>query len=198
MVADGAASVIGDVPTLIALEVRQIHRLVIRAAERCDEHQLAWRPLPRALPAGFHVWHIARWADRLQAQIPDASEELRELLGQGREVWEARRLVREWGLDGRQLGAGDTGTGLTDEESEYVRLPGRQPLLSYCEEVLALTNRAVASLSDELLLLECFDRSGRQLRMGAVVLEHLSHTSRHLGMVEALLGAQGLRGTLTE
>jgi len=43
----------------------------------------------------------------------------------------------------------------------------------------------------------CTDLYGRPSILAAVLLGHVTHLSRHLGMMEALKGIQGSRGTAT-
>jgi hypothetical protein len=42
------------------------------------------------------------------------------------------------------------------------------------------------------------DSDGDSTTLGASIAGQLSHTARHLGMIECLRGIQGLRGTATD
>jgi hypothetical protein len=71
----------------------QLHEQVLRQANRLSDEQLAWRLNVHTPSISFHLWHIARWADRLQARIPDMSPQMTERLGKATEVWETERMT---------------------------------------------------------------------------------------------------------
>ena len=43
----------------------------------------------------------------------------------------------------------------------------------------------------------CTDLYEQKTSIGTVVMSHLTHANRHLGMIEALKGMLGVRGTAT-
>ena len=47
------------------------------------------------------------------------------------------------------------------------------------------------------VLLGYTSRYGRHGLIGESLVSHLGHISRHLGMIEALIGVQGMEGTAT-
>jgi len=55
---------------------------------------------------------------------------------------------------------------------------------------------AAAAATEEIFATPCTDLYGRTNPIGSVVIGHLSHAGRHLGMIEALRGLRG-RGTAT-
>ena len=77
-------------------------------------------------------------------------------------------------------------------------LPVKDELLGYGQGVFSAADQVVASL--EARQLQAARQSiwvEREETVGWDILFHLSHASRHLGMMEALRGVQGLRGTAT-
>ena len=58
--------------------IARLHEQVLKLATRLSDEQLAWRLNLHTPSISFHLWHIARWADRLQARIPNMSLEMRE------------------------------------------------------------------------------------------------------------------------
>ena len=47
------------------------HQAILRLVEDISDEMLAKPPSATAPPIGWHVFHIARWADRLQASLPN-------------------------------------------------------------------------------------------------------------------------------
>jgi hypothetical protein len=89
--------------------IARLHEQVLKLANRLSDEQLAWRLNVHTPSISFHLWHIARWADRLQARIPDMSPEMTERLGQVAEIWETEKLTGSWEIAVSALGYGDTG-----------------------------------------------------------------------------------------
>jgi hypothetical protein len=55
----------------------------------------------------------------------------------------------------------------------------------------------VGSLADDELGRSCIDLYDEESTIGEVVVGHISHVARHLGMIEGIVGALGGRGTAT-
>jgi uncharacterized damage-inducible protein DinB len=166
------------------------HEQVLRLVEALDDRTFVWRPNNTAPPIAFHVWHMARWADYLQELITGARGQL----------WDEERLSEKWGLSGADLGFAETGMGLGDDVSGSLRLPMKQVLLEYVRVAFARAEQAVAGMTDEDFDRKVEDRrevEGREMGIGEAILSWLKHENRHLGMIECMLGVQGLRGTAT-
>ena len=110
-------------------------------------------------------------------------------------IGEMEQLVERWSLAAFDLGGDATGMGMADEVSAALRLPAKDPLLDYARRAFEAANRAVEAADEEQLREDCEDLYGRQTSVGGAVLSHLAHVNRHLGMIEALRGVRGLRGT---
>src|SRR5262249_1308433 len=93
----------------------RLHEQVLTLANRLSDEQLTWRLNVHTPSIAFHIWHIARWADRFQARIPNMSPRMRERLGQATEVWETERMTGSWNIAVSALGYGDTGMEMSDE-----------------------------------------------------------------------------------
>jgi uncharacterized damage-inducible protein DinB len=166
------------------------HEQVLKVVEPLDEGAMTWRPNDTAPSVAFHVWHMARWADYLQELITGAPGQL----------WETDRLSEKWGLSGADLGFAETGMGLDDDASGSLRLPKKQMLLAYVRAAFARAEQAVAGITDEDFASVVEDRhevEGREVEIGEAILSWLKHENRHLGMIECMLGVQGMRGTAT-
>ena len=71
-------------------------------------------------------------------------------------------------------------------------------MLGYCDRVLLVTaDGALAAIGDEQMHESVTDADGQGVVLGEAIADQLSHTARHLGMIECLRGMQGLRGTAT-
>lgn len=174
----------------VAVVYSSTHEQVLKVVEGLDDRQLMWRPSKTAPCIGFHLWHLARWADYLQEMISDT----------GGQIWETEGLAAEWGLGDADLGFAGTGMGLDDDASASLPLPRKDVLLQYARRAFAQADQAVGILSDE-----DFDRTVRdrheaewkEAEIGDAVLSWFKHDNRHLGMIECMLGVQGLHGTAT-
>jgi hypothetical protein len=181
----------------IARRRQEIYALALAIVADLADAQLAWSPGPAAPAIRFPLWHLARWADRVQAHLAGATAELTVRLGAAQEIWSVERLAAGWGLVADSLGFGESGMGLDDTASAALPLPGKAALLAYATRAFAAADRAVGVLDDTQFATPCRDLLGRETTVGGAVLNHLLHASRHLGMIEALCGVQGLRGTAT-
>ena len=180
------------------------HRNVLEAVAELDEDQMRWRP-PRTNSIGFNVWHIARWADHMQAVVGALTPGLRQRLGPGSELWAREDLSSRWGFPADKLGSAQTGMGMDEGASAELPLPRKHDLLAYATRAFEAADRSVRSVQDEDLARGAeFDPATIPWTSandyGTVVgwiLGGIRHDSRHLGMIEALKGAMGMRGTAT-
>jgi uncharacterized damage-inducible protein DinB len=63
------------VPTLLE-EIAWIHASLISTTEELDDDLVREHPGARAPSIGFHLWHMARWADVFHARLPGFAPEL--------------------------------------------------------------------------------------------------------------------------
>ncbi len=180
-----------------------------QVAERVGEQQALILAVTRDLTAvqltavanlhapaiGFHLWHIARWADIVQAHLPSMGTE--PGTAQSQEIWEREGLAAQWSLANVELGYRDTGMGLTDDAAQALALPDGATLLAYAARTFAAAAQATLAVDDERFVRSGRDPLGREITVGGAVINHLLHLGRHLGMIEALRGVLGLHGTAT-
>lgn len=176
---------------------RRTHDALLRVVDDLTDEQLTHGGGLSSPSIAFHLWHAARWADLLQSKIPGMTAELGKRLGKGCQIWEVEALANQWGLDSSTLGEGSNGMGMDDNVSASLPLPGKEQLADYARRVFEQANQAIAAVDDEQLNASCIDLYGRETSVAAAVISHLRHLNRHLGMIEALRGVQGLRGTAT-
>jgi hypothetical protein len=176
---------------------RRSHEAMLRLAQDLSAAQLKQQPSTTSPSIAFHVWHLARWADLLQSRIPGMTVGLGTKLGKGRQIWDAEGLAQEWGFAQFDLGGEATGMGMDEDVSAALPLPDRERLLGYAQRAFEAANRAVEAADEDALRESCTDLYGRETSVGAAIVGHLAHVNRHLGMIEALRGVHGLKGTAT-
>jgi hypothetical protein len=166
------------------------HELLLKLIVGLDDQQIRWKPNKTTPSIGFHVWHLARWADYVQEMIT----------GTGPQIWEKEKLAAQWGFGDTNLGFAETGLGMDEDVSASLPFPNRDVLLDYAQKAFKEADHAVDTISDDQFHRRVQDRHGaewKELAIGDAVLNWLVHDSRHLGMIECMLGVQGLRGTAT-
>lgn len=173
----------------------RLHDLIMSVVERASDAQMTWRPAPAAHNLSYTLWHLARWADHLQSQLPEMNEVLRQRLGSRPQIWERDGLTRAWGFPQGPLGEEDSGMLLADELAAALPLPEKTVLADYARRVFQAADETISSLDDTLLALSNENNAGETV-LGAVLV-HIVHESRHLGEMEYLLGLQGQPGTAT-
>jgi DinB superfamily len=169
----------------LRLEGEEAHRRVLLLVDPLDEEQLRRRARPSAPSIGFHLWHLARWAD-YDAQLIDGRTQ----------VWQQRGLALQWGMQPAGLGEAETGTEMGDEVSE-LSWPDKAALLGYAHEAFAARQDAIRGLVPESLLQPIHSPHISDNSKLDLLFTHLSHDNWHLGMIEAMRGFLGLRGTAT-
>ena len=196
---------------IVVQRIHRVHAYLVDVTDELTGEQLARRMTPTATPAGWHLWHIARWADRLQASHPNRRFSPDAPWDQSRQIWKIDKLASRWGLSPERLGILETGAGMADDDAAMIPRIGKDALLDYARRSFRAANDAVVALSpvaddDRNSIQEySIDRQQREVAAAGgarvpVVADlafHLTHANRHLGMIEALRGLLDLRGTAT-
>jgi hypothetical protein len=121
----------------------------------------------------------------------------RELDGTGDpvpEVWVSQGWAQRFGFADRDLGFGETGMALADDAWEDLPVPERDVLVGYARAAFGEANQVIKAAGAETDR-PCTDLYGSPGTIADVLVAHLSHASRHLGMIEALIGLTGRPGT---
>jgi hypothetical protein len=179
----------------------QNHTFILSFAEKLTDAQLTWQAAPGALSIAFFLWHLARWADHLQAAVPGMTPELSRLLPPGRQIWEKDHIASQWGFSEGNTGFGETGMEMDEAEAARLVFPPKEILLDYVRQAFSAAEQAVSAI-DEVQFMAAeqpqpmtegvWSPGGT---VGSAVMSHLTHAARHLGMMECLLGLQTGSGT---
>jgi DinB superfamily len=180
-----AASGPRDHTAILAGRMAITHRHLLEAAEKCTDEDLAWHPGPTSPPIAFHLWHAGRWADRWAEAVSGKPQR-----------WHREGLPTKWDFPA-DAGTGGTGMELPDDEAAALPFPGRDQLTTYLRGAFSDLEQAVGALDDETIRRDADDLIGAQAPLDDSLIRHLSHVSRHLGMIEALRGLRGVHGSAT-
>lgn len=173
-----------DHTSILAGRLTITHKELVEAASACTDEDLTWRPGPTSLPIAFHLWHCGRWADSWA-----------EAVGGNAQRWQREDLTTKWGFTATRAGA--IPEWWPDEEAATLPFPGRDQLATYLRGAFSDLEQAIGSLDDETILREADNLHGEAAPLEDSIIRHLSHISRHLGMIEALRGLRGGHGTAT-
>jgi len=191
--------------------IRSAHRWLIDATTALPEETLFRRFGPTAPPIGWHLWHISRWADRVQASLPRSSDAEGYRPNPNAGIWERESMAAEWDLDPRTLGTLEEGSGMTHEDAAALpRTIGKPALVDYATRVFAAFDAGLDELTDDAMRAtrtsvmeyeiregKVYKAPGKETTLAADLGFHLSHANRHLGMIEALRGLADQEGTIT-
>lgn len=186
---------------VIIQRIHQVHNWLIKSVEELSEEEFCQPPSAAAPPIGWHLWHTARWADRLQASLQQDGDP-------NDDIWNREQLVSKWGLDGKQFGKLETGTRMGDAYAEEMtRTAGMAALTDYARSVFAALDEALNGLTTEQMHAERISimwdpdpsvhSPTKETTTVADLGFHFSHANRHLGSIEALRGLSGEAGTVS-
>lgn len=165
-----------------------------RTMDSLSEEEFARVPGDSSPPVGWHLWHIARWSDRFQATLADRDEPS--------EIWVAERLPEALGLEPDALGVLQLGMSMDAKDAQLLPAAmGKQRFDAYLGRVLDALHTRISEIEPTSLLAsrmsirEYADVNGtiqyapaQESTLLADILFHLTHSSRHLGSIEALRG----------
>jgi hypothetical protein len=198
--------------SVIVQRIQRTHGWLLKVTSDLDDDLLARQFGPAAPAIGWHLWHIARWADRIQSTFPNHPFEAGRRWDRSRQIWFAGTIAERWKLDPATLGILQTGVGMAFEAAALVPRTGKAGLIHYAEECFGALDAALAALVPEQMSdarnsvmeftadpqgLPISEGEGPRTTIGADLGFHLSHASRHLGMMEGLRGLLDRPGTAT-
>jgi len=186
---------------IVVRRLHEAHKYVLKMAGKLDDEKLRWHANAVSPSILFHVWHLGRWADRVQSTVPGLTPALGALLPPGQELWDTEGIATAWAFDDAKLGNGRTGSGMTDQDAQALPFPSTDLVVGYVSRAFESVEAAFNAIDDEQMVqpakLKTAHGPLHEIICGEIMSSHLAHVSRHLGMIEALIGVQGERGTAT-
>jgi hypothetical protein len=73
--------------TVVIQRIERTHGWPLKVTEDLTDEGLRQQFAATAPPAGWHLWHIARWADRVQASFPNHPCDATWRWDPGRQIW---------------------------------------------------------------------------------------------------------------
>lgn len=200
-----------DANAVLVRRVQITHGWIIKITTDLTDAQFAWRLSETGPPPiGWHLWHVSRWADRLHASLPGESSEGSRRGDPNEGIWEKESLAARWELNTDLLGLLETGVLMDKVAASLLPAVGKDKLLAYARRTFTAVDQGLAGLDagqfsisrQSILAIQVTGDSasvgpGVDTTVAGDIGFHLSHASRHLGMIEVIRGMQGLRGTAT-
>jgi len=181
-----------QIAEMLANRIIRTHNYIASVITKLAEEEICLRPASTAPPIGWHVWHISRWADWFQASFPHREQ-----------LWETQNWLDKLSIPADRLGPMQTGMTMEHDAAANVpELLGKTNLIEYMEDVFRANEEVLNNLDLEDLYTqrESFAKwryvDGQVIRakgQDVLVIDdigyHFAHANRHLGMIEALIGA---------
>jgi len=167
---------------------RFVHENLLDLVDGLTDEQIGWIASETTPSVGFHVWHLARWADYLQEIIN----------GRGSQLWDKERMADQWNMETASLGYAQTGMSMDDRTAVSLRMPAKELLLDYARRAFALAEQAVETIRDNefyKIYETLHGENWHDGQIGPIILTWMEHDNRHLGMIECLIGIQGMHGS---
>lgn len=172
----------------ICKQYQTTHNNLLDLVDNLTDDQIAWTPNETTPSVGFHVWHLARWADYLQEIIN----------GRGSQLWDREGMAAHWDMKTAGLGYAQTGMNMDDKAALALRMPKKNILLDYTRRTFAAAQQAIETISDiefYKIYQTLHEGNWRDGRIGPIISTWMTHDNRHLGMIECLIGVQGVSGS---
>tara|TARA_B100000029_G_scaffold9842_1_gene10771 strand:+ start:235 stop:792 length:558 start_codon:yes stop_codon:yes gene_type:complete len=182
------------IPTPSEIVSSRLNRLdaqLLQAIDGLTEEEASKWPTDTAPSCKWHLWHMGRWADYVQALISPIVDE------ESPELWEFAGVADEWGFDGIDLGMWGAGSGLGNETGKYLPLPSLENVRGYAAEAFDLLEKRVARLDSVSFNAPFTDWHDNETNVGDAMVGYIAHANRHLGMLEAISGIFGKDGSVT-
>jgi hypothetical protein len=167
------------------------HERLLKAADELTPEQFAWSGGPSLHSVAWQLWHAARWDDVFASYFHRAlSRDPRT------QVWERESLAARWSVTSGSMGLRDTGTQMSDESAEEIRFPDQKEVVGYARLAFEYVEAAIELIPNDLWLAVAKGDPDSDTTLDNALI-YLEHLSRHLGMIEAIRGLQGLVGSST-
>jgi hypothetical protein len=180
---------------LIKRNIYMSQQRLLKLVNNISEEHLAHQFIPMTPPIGWHVWHLARCADRLQFHLVNRSKKNHS----HQEIWHKENLAVEWKLRPEVLGVAEAGIGMASNMTTAISQVAKKPLLEYAQRTFKATDRALdmfypGEFEQQYRSIQDYDASDesfvllpdRVTTIADDLLHHISHLNLHLGAIETL------------
>ncbi|MEX0762226.1 MAG: DinB family protein [Dehalococcoidia bacterium] len=185
-------------PEIALRRLTRVNELLLETVAGMYDEQASKWVCPTAPSAKWHLWHMARWSDLVQSMLVPVTSGESDLSDHGDQAWHALAIGDEWGFEDANPGKWGAGVGLDDNEAARLPLPETAKVVGYARSAFELAERRFAEVDDGMFDMVFWDWHDRETTVGDGLFSHIAHANRHLGMIEALRGVIGMRGTATE
>ncbi len=170
---------------------RLTHERLLRLAEDLSPAQFTWSAGESLHSVAWQLWHSARWDDFFAAHLQADFG-----LDPSTEIWERDGLIEKWSFAHGSIGRRDAGTGMGDAAAERMRFPEPSVVVDYARRSFAFVGSALGAIPEDRLTAVAKDDPDGDTYLDNILI-YYEHLNRHLGMIEAIRGLQGLSGTAT-
>jgi hypothetical protein len=101
-------------------------------------------------------------------------------------------------METASLGYAQTGMSMDDQTAMTLRMPRKDLLLDYASRAFSLAEQAVVTINDNefyKIYETLHGENWHDGHIGPIILTWMEHDNRHLGMIECLIGVQGMHGS---
>lgn len=167
------------------------HERLLKVSEDLSTAQFAWSAGLSLHSVAWQLWHSARWDDFFAAHLQaDFERDPRT------EIWQREGLADKWSFASGSIGRRDAGTGMDDASAEQMRFPDQTAVMDYSRQAFAFALSAISAVPDHQLTSVDKDDPDGDTYLDNILI-YYEHLNRHLGMIEAIRGLQGLSGSAT-
>ncbi len=168
---------------------RLTHDRLLKSAEDTNANDFSRSVGPSLHSVAWQLWHAARWDDVFAAHLH------RDFgLEPSAQVWERSDLNARWGWVAGSMGRRDAGTGMDDAAADEMRFPDKDEVVDYAREAFAFARAAIEAVPpDRMTEIAKDDKDGDTYLDNILI--YFEHLARHLGMIEAIRGLLGGKGS---
>ena len=178
-------------PEIILFRLQRLNGQLLATVDQLSEKEASTWPASTAPSCKWHLWHMARWADYVQALLPPVG------LEENCEIWESEKFREKWGFTGIDLGMWGAGSGLGNENGRALPLPNLPEVRAYAAKAFDLLEIRVGKFDEPSFNTPFTDWHDVDTSIGDAMVGYIAHANRHLGMLEAISGVLGKDGTAT-
>ena len=165
------------------------HDRLLKSAEDTAANEFASSAAPSLHSVAWQLWHAARWDDFFASHLQtDFGRE------PSTQLWERSDLGAKWGLTAGSMGRRDAGTGMEDDAADQMRFPAKDAVIQYAREAFIFARTAIEAIPPERMTAVAKDDRDGDTYLDNILI-YYEHLNRHLGMIEAIRGLLGGKGS---